>query len=213
MILPTCYAFLPAVADLPSLNHCLFCFAHIELQPKTENFCIFGSWMLAIFAVLLVTGLGLMFRKRQQCKMLVSFVTPTGGVNLMPVKASRDAAGYDLKAAAAVVDLMPGEIRIISSGIRVAIPQGYYLRLAERSGLARIGIWVRAGTIDADYRGVVGVMLHNGGTAPWSCAAGDRIAQGILEKYCNDCDLEVVADLPATARGVGGFGSTGLKST
>lgn len=98
---------------------------------------------------------------------------------------------------------------LVPTGISVAIPPGYYGRIAPRSGLAlKNSIDVGAGVIDGDYRGKVGVILFNFDDQPFVISAGDRIAQLILEKYA-EAPVEVVDTLPPTTRGSGGFGSTG----
>lgn len=92
----------------------------------------------------------------------------------------------------------------------MAIPSGYYGRVAPRSGLAvKHFIDVGAGVIDEDYRGPLGVVLFNHGQNDFAVKKGDRIAQLLLEKIATP-DIEVVEDLDETERGAGGFGSTGI---
>lgn len=128
----------------------------------------------------------------------------------LPKRASEDAIGVDLHALEDAV-VMWGDVTKVRTGIAVAIPQGYYGRIAPRSGLAaKHGIDVLAGVIDADYRGEVSVILTN--HLKWDhcfeIKAGDRIAQLILERA--DKPVMVVTDqLSDTERGAGGFGSTG----
>lgn len=101
---------------------------------------------------------------------------------------------------------------LVSTGIAVKISEGYYGRVASRSGLAvKSHLEVGAGVIDSDYRGEVKVLLRNLGSQPFEVKKGDRIAQLILEKIITPDPLEV-KDLDDTARGEGGFGSTGIKS-
>ena len=101
---------------------------------------------------------------------------------------------------------------LLKTDIAVAVPPGTYGRVAPRSGLAwKNSIDVGAGVIDADYRGNVGVILFNHSDADFAVAAGDRIAQLVLEVIVTP-DVEVVASLEDTARGAGGFGSTGVSS-
>ena len=100
---------------------------------------------------------------------------------------------------------------LVSTGIAVKIPIGYYGRVASRSGLAvKNGLEVGAGVIDSDYRGEVKVLLRNLGSQPFEFKSGDRIAQLIIEKI-ETPDVEEVTDLDVTDRGAGGFGSTGVS--
>lgn len=128
----------------------------------------------------------------------------------LPTRGSEDAIGVDLHALEDAV-VMWGDVTKVRTGIAVAIPEGYYGRIAPRSGLAvKHGIDVLAGVIDADYRGEVVVVLTN--HLKWDhcfeIKAGDRIAQLILERA--DKPVMVVTDqLSETERGFGGFGSTG----
>ncbi len=122
------------------------------------------------------------------------------------------AAGMDVAAYLEIpVVLEPGEIRLISTGFSVAIPDGYEIQVRPRSGLAvKHGITVinAPGTIDADYRGEVKVGLINHGPVPFTIERGDRIAQLVLAPVCC-ADLQIVNRLSETARGKGGFGHTG----
>lgn len=122
------------------------------------------------------------------------------------------AAGLDL--AAAVVDpvtLAPGDRALIATGWAVAIPEGFEGQVRPRSGLAwKHGITVlnAPGTIDADFRGELKVLLVNHGREPFVVRAGDRIAQLVIGAVAR-ADLRVVDALDATTRGSGGYGSTG----
>jgi dUTP pyrophosphatase len=131
----------------------------------------------------------------------------------LPARASEHAAGFDLRAAVdAPVVLRPGERTLIPTGISVAIPPGYEGQVRPRSGLAiRNGIALvnAPGTIDADYRGEVQVIAINLGAEAFTIARGDRIAQLVIAPVL-DVALELVDDLAETARGAGGFGSTGV---
>lgn len=99
---------------------------------------------------------------------------------------------------------------LIPTDISMAIPSGYYGRVAPRSGLAvKHFIDVGAGVIDEDYRGPLGVVLFNHSQNDFAVKKGDRIAQLLLEKIATP-DIEVVEDLDETERGAGGFGSTGI---
>ncbi len=119
-------------------------------------------------------------------------------------------AGMDLYSAEDYV-LKPGERKIFSAGIKLAIPKGYEVQIRPRSGLAvKNGITVlnTPGTIDHQYRGMVGVILINHGQDPFEVKKGERIAQMVLNKFEN-FELEEVEELSETERGEGGFGSTG----
>lgn len=131
----------------------------------------------------------------------------------LPVRCSTDAAGYDLSSAYSGL-LLPSESRLFKTDIAVAVPKGFYGRVAPRSGLAfKNSIGVLAGVIDSDYRGNVGVILINHHPlSSFEIHAGDRIAQLILEKIATP-DVVEVDNLSDTFRGTGGFGSTGLQSS
>jgi dUTP pyrophosphatase len=125
-----------------------------------------------------------------------------------PTKGTDQAAGYDLYAAQNA-EIDPLKRALIKTNISIAIPKGYYGRIAPRSGLAyKNGIDVMAGVIDSDYRGDVGVILYNTGVDVFNIKQGDRIAQLIIEK-CHVADWDLVEDLPDTDRGEGGYGHTG----
>lgn len=130
----------------------------------------------------------------------------------LPERKSALAAGYDLCADEECV-ILPGDIRVVSTNISVEIPSGHYGRIAPRSGIAiKNGINVLAGVIDADYRGILGVVLINHERKhPFSIGKGDRIAQLVLERH-SMLDIEEACELSETARGEGGFGSTGTDS-
>ena len=110
------------------------------------------------------------------------------------------------------VTLAPGERKLIPTGISVAIPEGFEGQIRPRSGLAiqkGIGIVNGPGTIDADYRGEIGVLLINFGKDPITIYHGDRIAQMVISPVYRVI-LEEVDDLPSTQRQEGGFGHTGI---
>ena len=134
----------------------------------------------------------------------------------LPSYATADSAGLDLLAAVEdQVVLAPGERRLIPSGIAIALPPGTEAQVRPRSGLAlKHGVTVlnSPGTIDADYRGEVGVILINHGQEPFTVERGSRIAQMVIARV-EQAAWQVVVDLEASARGAGGFGSTGLEST
>ena len=136
-----------------------------------------------------------------------------GGCDLpLPTHATDGAAGADLRAwlPEGAVALAPGARALIPTGLRIMLPPGTELQVRSRSGLAlRHGVTVlnAPGTIDADYRGEVGVILMNAGRSPFTVASGDRIAQAVLAPVIRADWAEGALD--ATARGAGGFGSTG----
>lgn len=135
-------------------------------------------------------------------------VKPLSAKAYLPSRGSIDAAGFDLYCTQSV-DIPPGRQAILPTDIAVAIPHGWYGRIAPRSGLAvRHGINVHAGVIDADYRGELRVALQNHGDDIIEFRGGDRIAQLIIER-CSMGDYQVVDELPTTERGTGSFGSTG----
>jgi dUTP pyrophosphatase len=137
------------------------------------------------------------------------------GLNL-PAYATALAAGADLLAAVppeAPIAIAPGGRALVPTGIRIALPEGFEAQIRPRSGLAlRHGITVlnAPGTIDADYRGEVGVVLHNAGASLFSVARGDRIAQLIVAPVVRVVWQPGDVAEESSARGAGGFGSTGL---
>jgi dUTP pyrophosphatase len=130
----------------------------------------------------------------------------------LPVYQSEDAAGLDLPAAVGdPVLIAPGKRALIGTGWSFAIPKGFEGQVRPRSGLAlRHGVTVlnSPGTVDADYRGEVKVVLANFGDEDFVVRKGDRIAQLVIAPVAR-ATLRVVASLEATARGGGGYGSTG----
>jgi dUTP pyrophosphatase len=130
------------------------------------------------------------------------------GAGALPAYATDGSAGADLRASADVV-LQPGARAAVPTGIRLQIPPGYAGLVWPRSGLAvRHGIDTLAGVIDSDYRGEVLVVLVNHGAEAVTIAAGDRIAQVLFQKV-ERAALTGAAALDETARGAGGFGSSG----
>jgi dUTP pyrophosphatase len=131
----------------------------------------------------------------------------------LPQYMTEGSSGMDLFASLAQdVTLVPGERKLIPAGISVAIPEGFEGQVRPRSGLAiqkGIGIVNGPGTIDADYRGEVGVLLINFGKEPFTIRNGDRIAQMVISPVTR-VTLEEVDDLPPTRRQGGGFGHTGI---
>ena len=137
----------------------------------------------------------------------------------LPAYQTAGSAGADICAnlpvemRAAGFVLQPMERAIVPTGLRVAIPEGFEMQIRPRSGLAlKHGITLpnTPGTIDSDYRGPLGVALVNLGAAPYVVSHGDRIAQCVIAPVLQ-AGFEVVEDLDVTARGAGGFGSTGTR--
>jgi len=130
----------------------------------------------------------------------------------LPERATSSSAGLDLRAAVDQgLELAPGQRATVPTGISVAIPPGFEGQVRARSGLAaRHGIALvnAPGTIDADYRGEIQVILINLGDKPFSISRGDRIAQLVIAPVAL-CEWEPVESLHETGRGQGGFGSTG----
>jgi dUTP pyrophosphatase len=131
-----------------------------------------------------------------------------------PKAATEDSAGADLRAALTEpVVIEPGKFRLVSTGLRMHIPRGYEGQVRPRSGLAaRHGITClnTPGTIDADYRGIVQVLLINHGAEPFIINHGDRIAQLIVAPVTRGI-FTLAETLDETSRGDGGFGHTGLQ--
>jgi len=130
----------------------------------------------------------------------------------LPRYASAAAAGVDLVAAVpGPLLLRPGERAAVPTGIALALPEGYEAQVRPRSGLALkhgIAVLNSPGTIDADYRGEILVILANLGTEPVTIARGERVAQLVVAPVAR-ISWEPVATLPVSARGAQGFGSTG----
>ena len=132
----------------------------------------------------------------------------------LPAYATVSSAGLDLKAALdQTITLRPLERKIIGTGLKIALPEGYEAQVRPRSGLAaKHGLTVlnAPGTIDADYRGEIGVILVNLSNEAVEINPGERIAQLVVAQY-TQVDWQVVESLDSTDRGEGGFGSTGKK--
>ncbi len=136
------------------------------------------------------------------------------GKHPLPHYATEHSAGMDLRANLdAPVVLQPGQRALIPTGLFLELPEGTEAQVRPRSGLAfKHGITVlnAPGTIDADYRGEVGVLLINLGQEPFTIADGERIAQMVVARYAR-ITLEESPDLRGTERGAGGFGHTGTR--
>ena len=132
----------------------------------------------------------------------------------LPTYATEQSAGMDLSAALEeALELGPGDRALVPTGLSIALPAGYEAQIRPRSGLAvKNGVTVlnSPGTIDADYRGEIKVILINHGQEPFTIERGMRIAQMVVEKY-ETVGWEVVESLEESERGIGGFGSTGTE--
>lgn len=136
------------------------------------------------------------------------------GSQQLPAYATPQSAGMDLRAnIVEPITLQPMERRIIPTGLHIALPEGYEAQVRPRSGLAlKHGITVlnSPGTIDADYRGELGVLLINLSTEPFVIEAGERIAQMVIARH-EQGKFYLVEELDETERGEGGYGHTGVK--
>ncbi|NCT41127.1 MAG: dUTP diphosphatase [Alphaproteobacteria bacterium] len=132
----------------------------------------------------------------------------------LPTYATEQSAGMDLSAALEeAIELGSGERALVPTGLSIALPPGYEAQIRPRSGLAiKNGITVlnSPGTIDADYRGEIKVILINHGQTSFTIERGMRIAQMVVERY-ETVGWEVVTELDESTRAEGGFGSTGTK--
>jgi dUTP pyrophosphatase len=132
----------------------------------------------------------------------------------LPAYATEHSAGMDLLAAVTEnVVLKTGERRLIPTGLSIALPDGYEAQIRPRSGLALkngVSLVNSPGTIDADYRGEIGVIVINHGAEPFTIERGMRIAQMVIAPYTR-AQFSEVLELPTSDRGVGGFGSTGTR--
>jgi dUTP pyrophosphatase len=136
------------------------------------------------------------------------------GRHPLPSYATEQSAGLDLRANLdAPITLAPGQRALIPTGLFLELPEGTEAQVRPRSGLAfKHGVTVlnSPGTIDADYRGEVGVLLINHGQEPFTVNDGERVAQMVVARYVR-VSFEEVPDLRASERGAGGFGHTGTR--
>jgi dUTP pyrophosphatase len=143
---------------------------------------------------------------------LISRVPGTPADIPLPSYATEHSAGMDLHAAVeSEMVLRPGETALVPTGIAIALPEGFEAQVRPRSGLAakhQVGVLNAPGTIDADYRGEVRVILANFGRQDFLVRRGDRIAQMVVARYDRVRWVER-PELPSTVRGEGGFGHTG----
>ena len=147
-------------------------------------------------------------------KKMVKVKIVNKGRQQLPAYATSQSAGMDLRAnIEEPIELQPLERRLIPTGLFMALPDGYEAQVRPRSGLAlKHGITVlnTPGTIDADYRGEVGVILVNLSNTPFTIEPGERVAQMVIAKY-EQAALEEVEVLDETERGAGGYGHSGRK--
>ena len=142
------------------------------------------------------------------------FMTPTDPAVpvALPTRGTPHSAGLDLQAIQPLT-LLPGQRGLVKTGLNIALPTGYEAQIRPRSGLAlHHGVTVlnAPGTIDADYRGEVMVLLINHGQEPFNIQPGDRIAQMVIAPVAMFAPVLVDTLPPTTSRGEGGYGSTGL---
>lgn len=130
----------------------------------------------------------------------------------VPSYATEGASGMDLLADVETETvILPGEIKLISAGIYISIPQGYEAQIRPRSGLALkhgISLVNTPGSIDSDYRGLIGLIMINHGKEPFKVHRGDRIAQMVISEVVK-ADIDIKEELDDTVRSHGGFGHTG----
>ncbi|MAE50576.1 MAG: dUTP diphosphatase [Micavibrio sp.] len=154
-------------------------------------------------------------QKQQRVKIALKPLEHAVGLRL-PTYATALSAGMDLSAALEeAIELDSGERALVPTGLAIALPPGYEAQIRPRSGLAlKHGVTVlnTPGTIDADYRGEIKVILINHGKEPFIIERGMRIAQMVVERH-ESIAWDIVEELDDSARGEGGFGSTGTSSS
>ena len=132
--------------------------------------------------------------------------------DLLPRKAHSDDAAFDLRSRVDM-ELPVGRSVVVPSGVYIELPEGYEAQVRPRSGLAlkhNLMLTNSPGTVDAGYRGEVGIIMYNAGSEPFQVKRGDRIAQMVICRL-PDVELSVVESLSERGRGAGGFGSTGRE--
>jgi dUTP pyrophosphatase len=142
--------------------------------------------------------------------MKIKILTEKGCEDLFPKKAHPDDAAYDLRSRVDV-ELPPGTSVLVAAGFKMELPVGYEAQIRPRSGLAlksNLMLTNSPGTIDAGYRGEIGVIMYNAGREVFQVKRGDRIAQMVICKL-PEVELEAADELGESGRGTGGFGSTG----
>lgn len=127
----------------------------------------------------------------------------------IPFYATEGSAGADLYAIEATV-ILPGEVKMIPTGLSFEIPSGYHMQLWDRSGIAKQGVHHLSGIIDSDYRGEVKALLYNASSVAFQIEKGDRIIQVLILPIVQGT-FETVGELSTTERGEGGFHSTGRR--
>ncbi len=132
--------------------------------------------------------------------------------DLLPRKAHSDDAAFDLRSRVDM-ELPVGRSVVVPSGVYIELPEGYEAQVRPRSGLAlkhNLMLTNSPGTVDAGYRGEVGIIMYNAGSEPFQVKRGDRIAQMVICRL-PEVELSVVESLSESGRGAGGFGSTGRE--
>lgn len=124
-----------------------------------------------------------------------------------PTRGTEGSSGYDLYAPEDVY-IVPQQVVVIHTGVRIELPRGFEGQVRPRSSLAKRGLWVSLGTIDSDYRGVIGATMINHGRESQKLKAGDRVAQLVIARVEHP-EWRQADELTDTVRGTGGFGSTG----
>ena len=140
----------------------------------------------------------------------IKIVMAEGAEDLFPRKAHPGDAAWDLRSRVAM-ELPVKRSTLVPTGVFIELPDNYEAQVRPRSGLALkhdLMLTNSPGTVDANYRGEVGVIMYNGGTAPYKIERGDRIAQMVICKL-PEVELELASELSASDRGTGGFGSSG----
>ena len=144
-------------------------------------------------------------------KLVIKIVSKSGE---LPTYATEGSAGADLRAYLdEPITLMPGERRLVPTGLFVEIPPGFEAQIRARSGLAikhGIGLVNGIGTVDSDYRGEWNIPMINWGQEPYTINNGDRIAQAVFAR-CERAEFQLASEIDETERGEGGFGHTGYK--
>ena len=153
------------------------------------------------------------FADLSEARVFVTRVSPESDLPL-PEYATTGSAGLDLRACIArELTLAPGGRALVGTGLAVALPEGFEAQIRPRSGLAAehgVTLLNSPGTIDADYRGEIRLVVVNLGDTPYTIRRGDRIGQMVIARVAR-ARLEEVKELPATRRGAGGFGHTGVS--
>lgn len=165
-------------------------------------------------APIILKSLILLFLLRDTIRTIMKIKIVNHSNNQLPTYATPQSAGLDLRAnLTEPIILQPLERCLVPTGLRIALPQGYEAQVRPRSGLAlKHGITLlnTPGTIDADYRGEIGVIMVNLSNEPFEIKHGERIAQLVIARF-EQAEWDVVESLDETLRGEGGFGHTGKE--